>query len=139
MGNEIDPDALSGLWSGQYWLGENDSIGIRFSAWITVENGRIHGTTLEPRLFSSDDDLGENSASIRGHISPEEVVFLKSYDGVDHEPGYYEGELSECGQHILGRWYFGWPDETSGRFEMSLKSTQSVPGSKTAAWEKSID
>lgn len=139
MGNEIDSDAISGLWSGQYWLGENDKVGVYFSAWLTVEDGRLQGTTLEPTLYGLNSEKQENSASIRGHISPDEVVFLKTYDGVDHEPGYYEGELSDCGQQILGRWYFGWPDETSGRFELTLKGTQASLGMKTPAWEQSTD
>lgn len=121
MGIENNFDALSGYWSGQYWLGEQDREGVRFSAWLTIEHGRLQGSTLEPSLFDICENK-ENEASLRGHISPDEVVFLKTYKGVDHEPGYYEGELSDCRQHILGRWYFGWPDEVSGRFEMTLKS-----------------
>lgn len=127
MGIERNFDALSGYWSGQYWLGEDDGVAVRFSAWLTIEHGRLTGSTLEPSLFEICKNK-ENEATLRGHISPDEVVFLKTYKGVDHEPGYYEGELSECGRHILGRWYFGWPDEVSGRFEMTLKNaSKTVP------------
>ena len=28
------------------------------------------------------------------------------------------------GDQIIGRWYFGWPDEASGAFELSLKSAR---------------
>lgn len=121
MGIEIDFDALSGIWSGQYWLGEADPYGVHFSAWVSVENGRLTGSILEPSFFGLGERT-ENEANIRGHVSEEEFVFLKTYKDTDHEPAYYEGELSECGQKILGRWYFGWPDETTGRFAMSLKS-----------------
>ena len=136
MGIELDPKALSGIWSGRYWLGENDVVGVQFSAWLTIENGRLQGTTLEPSLFEICENK-ENTATIRGHVSPDEVVFLKNYDGVDHEPGYYEGELSDCGSKILGRWYFGWPDESSGRFEMTLKSAQVAESTEAPSWARS--
>lgn len=136
MGIELDPKALSGIWSGRYWLGENDVVGVQFSAWLTIENGRLQGTTLEPSLFEICENK-ENTATIRGHVSPDEVVFLKNYDGVDHEPGYYEGELSDCGSKILGRWYFGWPDECSGRFEMTLKSAQVAESAEAPSWARS--
>ena len=136
MGIEFDPKALSGIWSGRYWLGENDVVGVQFSAWLTIENGRLQGTTLEPSLFEICENK-ENTATIRGHVSPDEVVFLKNYDGVDHEPGYYEGELSDCGSKILGRWYFGWPDESSGRFEMTLKSAQVAESTEAPSWARS--
>lgn len=136
MGIETDFDTLSGYWSGQYWLGENDADGVRFSAWLTIEQGRLKGSTLEPSLFDICENK-ENEATLRGHVSPDEVVFLKTYKGVDHEPGYYEGELSDCGQHILGRWYFGWPDEVSGRFEMTLKSASKPPVDVRRAWAQS--
>lgn len=121
MGKEFDFESLSGVWSGRYWLGEGDKDGVCFSAWVTIENGRLRGSTLEPSLFDVCENE-ENEASIHGHVSEDEVVFLKTYKGVDHEPGYYEGELSDCGRQILGRWYFGWPDEVSGRFSMELKT-----------------
>ncbi len=121
MGIVTNFDTLSGIWSGQYWLGDSDPYSVHFSAWVSVENGRLSGSILEPSFFGRGEQT-ENEASIRGHVSADEFVFLKSYKDVDHEPAYYEGELSECGQKILGRWYFGWPDEASGRFVMSLKS-----------------
>lgn len=121
MGTKTDFDALSGIWSGQYWLG--DAYGVHFSAWVAVENGRLKGSILEPSFFGRSDKT-ENESVIRGHVSEEEFVFLKTYKDVDHEPAYYEGELSECGQQIVGRWYFGWPDESSGRFSMNLKSVK---------------
>ena len=133
MGIECDFGALSGYWSGQYWLGEDDTDGVRFSACLTIENGRLTGSTLEPSLLGLGKNK-ENEATLRGHVSPEEVIFLKTYKGVDHEPGYYEGELSECGRHILGRWYFGWPDEVSGRFEMTLNTaSKTVQGDHPAS------
>ena len=131
-------DALSGYWSGRYWLNETDKTGVRFSAWLSIENDRLTGSTLEPSLFDFSEQK-ENEATLRGHISPDEVVFLKTYKGVDHEPGYYEGELSACGQHILGRWYFGWPDEVSGRFEMSFKSASTAPSVDRAHWAKTLE
>ena len=121
MGIEFDSDALSGVWSGHYWLGADEPYKVHFSAWVSVENGRLKGSILEPSLFGLG-ETRENEATIRGHVTEDEFVFLKSYKGVDHEPAYYEGELSPCGQKIIGRWYFGWPDEASGRFSMSLKS-----------------
>ncbi|MEO1554020.1 MAG: hypothetical protein AAFR82_08790 [Pseudomonadota bacterium] len=137
MGIEHKFDALSGYWSGQYWLGEHDREGIRFSAWLRIEHGRLNGSTLEPSLFEICNNR-ENEATIRGHVSADEVVFLKTYKGVDHEPGYYEGELSECGQRILGRWYFGWPDEVSGRFEMTLKSASNTKADVQQDWAQSL-
>ncbi|MEL7033541.1 MAG: hypothetical protein AAGL97_00655 [Pseudomonadota bacterium] len=138
MGIERNFDALSGYWSGQYWLSDTDQEGVRFSAWLSIENDRLNGSTLEPRLFDATHKK-ENEATLRGHISPDEVVFLKTYKGVDHEPGYYEGELSECRQHILGRWYFGWPDEVSGRFEMTFKSTDKAPALERAHRAKTLE
>ena len=129
--------ALSGVWSGRYWVSETDTQGVRFSAWLTLEDGRLSGSILEPSLFGLCEHK-ENEATLRGHVSEDEVVFLKSYKGVDHEPGYYEGELSDCGQRILGRWYFGWPDEMSGRFEMTLKSASQESASRPPEWASSL-
>lgn len=137
MGIEFDSDALSGVWSGHYWLGADDPYGVHFSAWVSVENGRLKGSILEPSFFGLGENT-ENESTIRGHVSEDEFVFLKSYNGVDHEPAYYEGELSECGRRIIGRWYFGWPDEASGRFSMSLKSASSVKMIDTTAPARSL-
>ncbi|NQY12256.1 MAG: hypothetical protein HRT81_00145 [Henriciella sp.] len=135
MGIIRSSHTLSGVWSGRYWVSETDTEGVQFSAWLSLENGSLTGSILEPSLFGLCEHT-ENESTIRGHVTDDEVVFLKTYKGVDHEPGYYEGELSECRQRILGRWYFGWPDEMSGRFEMTLKSANNAaatPPSESAS------
>lgn len=137
MGIVRNTHALSGVWSGRYWVSETDQEGVQFSAWLMLEDGRLTGSILEPSLFGLVEHT-ENEASLRGHVTEDEVVFLKTYKGVDHEPGYYEGELSECGQHIIGRWYFGWPDEASGRFEMKLKSASKTPIATAPEWAQSL-
>lgn len=121
MGIDLDADTENSLWLGHYWLGDH---AIAFSAWITIVKGRLTGTTLEPVIFDCTQDREDRQAAIRGHATPEEVTFLKQYSGFDHEPAYYEGELSQDGDQIIGRWYFGWPDEASGAFELSLKSAR---------------
>jgi len=76
---------------------------------------------LEPNTFVLD-DLEELESELRGHIAETEVVFLKTYRTSVHEPVYFEGEMTDQGRKIIGRWYYGWPDEISGRFEMTRKS-----------------
>ncbi len=121
MGFDLETDSENSLWSGHYWLGDH---AVPFSAWITIINGRLTGTTLEPVPFECGQDGDDLQAAIRGHASPEEIAFLKQYTSFEHEPAYYEGELSDEGDQILGRWFFGWPDEVSGAFELSLKSAR---------------
>ena len=107
---------------------DRDREGVPFSIWIQLEGERLQGSTLEPNRFAliTDEQL---DASIRGHIIGQEIVFLKSYRAFEHEPVYFEGELSKDGKSATGQWYFGWPNEWSGPFEISR---QSVPSMSTA-------
>ena len=115
---KMSTDGLGGVWSGRFWFDANTQKSVPFSAWITVSSDRVSGSTLERNTFVKNDRC-ELDASIRGHLSENEIVFLKAYKSVDQEPVYYEGEISDDGRSILGRWYFDWPDEKSGVFEMS--------------------
>ena len=53
-----------------------------------------------------------------------EVVFLWTYKAFEHE-------LSEDGRSVFGKWYFGWPNEWSGPFEMRGAADVSKPAIKT--------
>ena len=122
MGIDLESDTENSLWSGHYWLGDH---AVPFSAWLTIINGRLTGTTLEPSAFCPSEDRDDLQAAIRGHATPEEVTFLKQYSAFEHEEAaYYEGELNQDGDQIIGRWYFGWPDEASGAFELTLKNAR---------------
>ena len=124
MGMKQDTCEISGVWSGRYDRDQDDSEGVRFSAWLNISNGRLSGSTLEPNTFVP--DQGEElDATLRGHVNGTEVVFLKSYHGVDQEPVYYEGEIVDDGSRIVGKWYFGWPDELSGTFELNREMIRS--------------
>ena len=123
-----DSSLYNGVWTGRYWLKDRDRDCGPFSIWIQLEGERLQGSTLEPNRFAliTDEQL---DASIRGHIIGQEIVFLKSYRAFEHEPVYFEGELSKDGKSATGQWYFGWPNEWSGPFEISR---QSVPSMSTA-------
>lgn len=118
-----DSGLLDGVWTGRYWLKDRNREGVPFSIMFKLCHGRIEGSTLEPNRFAliSDDQL---DASIRGHIIDKEIVFLKSYRAFEHEPVYFEGELSEDGNKAIGNWYFGWPNEWTGPFEMTRSNAQ---------------
>lgn len=118
MGIEIDTLKKDSVWTGRYWLKDENREGVPFSVWMTVTNGKLTGTTLEPNAFALIDQE-ELDANIRGHVADGEVVFLKTYKAFEHEPVYFEGELSEDGRSVVGKWYFGWPNEWSGPFKMT--------------------
>lgn len=109
---------MSGVWSGRFRYDEHDGDDTKFSAWLTVDGGRMTGSTLEPNTFAKI-EATELDALLRGHVDDEEIVFLKTYQGLDQEPVYCEGKIVEQGRKIVGKWYFSWPDEISGTFEMN--------------------
>ena len=113
------------VWTGRYWLKDRGREGVPFSVWLNVKDGKLSGSTLEPNAFALIQNE-ELDATIRGHITDEEVVFLKSYRSFEHEPVYFEGELSEDGREVVGKWYFGWPNEWSGPFEMKRSEVENV-------------
>lgn len=132
MGIETDHLNNDSVWTGRYWLKDEDREGVPFSVWMTVKNGKLSGSTLEPNAFALIDQE-ELDASIRGHVADDEVVFLKTYKAFEHEPVYFEGELSEDGRTVVGKWYFGWPNEWSGPFEMTRGATDTnIPAVKTS-------
>ena len=121
MGSNSESSDHSTVWTGRQWLADGKAEGVPFSAWLSLSEGRITGSWLEPNAFVLD-DLEELEADIRGHIDDTEIVFLKTYRTSVHEPVYFEGELDSTGRKIVGRWYFGWPDEVTGTFEMTRRT-----------------
>ena len=117
MGMTSQSDTLSGVWTGEYQHDQKGREGATFSAWLTITEDRLTGSTLEPNTFA-ETDQEELDALLRGHVHGEEVVFLKIYQGLKQEPVYCEGTISEDGRKIVGKWFFSWPDEISGTFEM---------------------
>lgn len=118
MGIASDTCIIDGVWSGRFSRDQDTADAVPYSAWLNITNGRLAGSMLEPNSFA--EGLGEElDATLRGHVDGTEVIFLKTYQGVDQEPIYYEGEVVDDGNRIVGRWYFGWPDEITGTFEMS--------------------
>lgn len=112
-----DTREISGVWTGKFQRDDGINPDVPFSAWLTVRAGRLSGSTLEPNTFV--EGHGEElDALLRGHIDEQEVVFIKSYNGVNQEPVYFEGEIVDGGNRITGKWYFGWPQEVIGSFEM---------------------
>lgn len=120
MGIGYKSCSLDGVWSGCFYFDETAQEGVTFSAWITLTNGRITGSSLEPNTFV-DQDRDELEANLSGHLDGEEIIFLKSYHGLDQEPVYCEGSVCPEGEKISGKWYFNWPQEISGTFEMERK------------------
>lgn len=127
---------ISGVWSGRFWLDSEKSDDIPFSAWLNSCDGRVSGSTLEPKSFVSD-EMEELDASVRGHQDGEELILLKTYHGLKQEPIYCEGEIVDEGVRIVGRWYFGWPNEVTGAFEM-LRDISAATASKTEAIQTEI-
>lgn len=125
MGIKTDHFHDDSVWTGRYWLDKEDRDGVPFSVWMSIKQGKLTGSTLEPNTFDWVESE-ELDASIRGHVADDEVVFLKSYNAFEHEPVYFEGELSEDGRKVVGKWYFGWPDEQSGPFEMKRGSADAT-------------
>jgi len=109
---------MSGVWSGRFRFDERDDEDTKFSAWLTVADGRMTGSMLEPNTFAKI-EATELDAQLRGHVDDDEMVFLKTYQGLDLESIYCEGKIVERGRKIVGKWYFSWPNEISGTFEMN--------------------
>lgn len=124
MGIEDKPCSLSGVWSGRFHHDLEGRAGAAFSAWLTIASDRLSGSSLEPNTFLRG-DVDELDALLSGHICDTEIVFLKTYQGIDQEPVYCEGEITEQGRKIVGKWYYSWPDEQSGTFEMSREIVNS--------------
>lgn len=125
MGIECKSCALNGVWSGHFQHDAGDRDGATFSAWLTIADGRLTGSSLEPNTFVQG-EVEELDAALRGHIEDEEIVFLKTYQGLDQEPVYCEGSITDQGRKIVGKWYFNWPDEISGTFEMSRQLVRTL-------------
>ncbi|MHA7899236.1 MAG: hypothetical protein ACX94B_05180 [Henriciella sp.] len=125
MGMKLDSTSLDGVWAGRFWLKDRNREGVPFSVWFTIKDGRLNGSTLEPNKFAliTDEQL---DATIRGHVADDEIAFLKSYRAFEHEPVYFEGELSEDRRRVEGQWYFGWPHEWTGPFEMTRSTKDQV-------------
>jgi len=126
MGMKDKPCSLSGVWSGRFHHDQDGRDGTAFSAWLTISNDRLSGSTLEPNTFT-DNDGDELDALLRGHVDNREIVFLKTYRGLDQEPVYCEGEITDEGRRIVGKWYYSWPDEKTGSFEMSREIAKAAP------------
>ncbi len=120
MGIDCTSRLLNGVWSGCFYYESEGQEGVTFSAWLTLTNGRITGSSLEPNTFV-DEDKDELEAILSGHLDGEEIIFLKTYRGLDQEPIYCEGSVCPRGEKIIGKWYFNWPKEIIGTFEMERK------------------
>ena len=125
MGIVCNSCLLNGVWSGHFRHDADDREGTAFSAWLTILDNRITGTTLEPNTFA-DQEIEELNADLRGHVDGEDIIFLKTYQGVDQEPVYCEGTITDQGRTIVGKWYFNWPNELSGTFEMSRQLVKTL-------------
>lgn len=107
---------LSGVWHGQYsdtQLRQHAS----FVATLVEQRGRFSGDTEETGA------LGEAkghmlTATVDGRRDGVQLSFLKLYDGDfdAYDCVRYEGEVSDDGSEILGRWIV--PDGPSGEFMM---------------------
>lgn len=117
MGIVCKSCSLNGVWSGRFQHDAGDRDGAVFSAWLTIVDGRVTGSTLEPNTFVQG-EIDELEAALSGHVDGEEIVFLKTYEGLDQEAVYCEGAISDRDSKIVGKWYFNWPEEISGTFEM---------------------
>lgn len=122
---KIDLSQNSAVWTGRYWLNDRDREGVPFSTWMSVIDGKLEGSTLEPNKFVLINHE-ELDADISGHVADEEIVFLKKYRAFEHEPVYFEGELVDDGRRVVGQWYFGWPNEWTGPFEMTRSAADAT-------------
>ncbi len=132
MGISDEVCAVSGVWSGRFHHDQDDHESVAFSAWLTISQNRLSGSTLEPNTLTHGNDE-ELDALLRGHVQDREIVLLKTYRGIDQEPIYCEGELTEDGRRIVGQWYFGWPNEITGTFEMSREIANASAAARRSA------
>ena len=112
---------LSGLWGGRYWYTQLPEDAVPFSAWLSVLNGNLTGSILEPNTILIDGPE-ELSANIVGSVAGDHVEFSKTYPLIDQPNVVYDGRVDKAGSRISGTWRF--PDyfDYSGRFEMTRMS-----------------
>jgi len=118
------PVDLSGLWGGMYWYPDSVVEPVSFSAWLSVIDGVLTGTTLEPNTFllNGPEELG---AKLTGSASVTRVQFSKAYPDVEQPPVIYSGAPSEDGNKISGSWRFRDLGYYSGGFEMTRTTAKS--------------
>ncbi|MEO0551167.1 MAG: hypothetical protein AAFZ91_14695 [Pseudomonadota bacterium] len=125
---------ISGPWGGRYWYNDFIEEPVPFSAWLSVVDGALTGTTLEPNtfLFNGPEEL---DAELQGGVHGALVQFDKVYPGVEQPAVWYDGLLSEAGNRIFGSWVFRKPGELSGRFEMTriMTKTRATAGASARA------
>ena len=110
-------EKISGLWGGRYWYPDSDEP-VPFSAWLTVTDFTLFGTTLEPNTitFEGPEEL---TAELTGEVQLSHVTFQKTYPDVDQPPVYYDGVVSRDRNKISGEWYLNDDGFYSGEFEMT--------------------
>lgn len=123
---------LNGVWGGRYWYAHADTEAVPFSAWLSIIDGELSGTTLEPNTFVPS-DAEELDALLRGHVAGDEIVFVKTYPQVEQDGVFYEGVIMDQGQRITGRWFFRGPDDWSGHFEMTRTAAKAGANEEAAA------
>jgi hypothetical protein len=125
MGTFDTSSLINSVWAGRFEYDRAGRGGVAFSAWLTIADGRISGSMLEPNTLVGADGE-ELEAQLRGHVDDQLVEFLKTYRDLDQEPVYCEGKIAEQGRKIVGKWYHGWPEEVSGTFELHRQSAKAA-------------
>ncbi|MGA0599507.1 hypothetical protein ACO2Q3_02235 [Caulobacter sp. KR2-114] len=111
------PLDLSGVWHGQFSYPRAGRDPVSFVATLDERAGAVVGDCEEVGAVA--EAKGQTlTATLQGRRSDRELTFLKLYDGDNsrYDTVQYEGEVSEDGSEIVGRWTV--PGSWSGDFMM---------------------
>ncbi len=125
-----EPLDLSGVWHGQFSYPRAQQPAA-FVASLIERNGLFDGDTEE--VGAVGDARGRTlTATLQGRRTGLAITFLKLYDGdiAGYDTVQYEGEVSDDGSEILGRWSI--PGAWSGDFMMIRASSAPLAALRAA-------
>jgi len=130
MSNE--PLDLSGVWHGQFSYPRAGRDPVAFVATLDERGGLVLGDCEEVGAVA--EAKGQTlTATLQGRRTERAITFLKLYDGAfsRYDSVQYEGEVSEDGAEIAGRWTV--PGSWSGDFMMIRASNAPLALMRAAA------
>ena len=128
MGGE--PLDLSGVWHGQFSYAHGQQPA-SFVASLNERDGLFDGDTEE--VGAVGEAAGRTlTATLQGRRTGLRLTFLKLYDGAfdGYDAVQYEGEVSDDGSEILGRWSI--VGDASGDFMMIRASSAPLAALRAA-------
>lgn len=125
-----EPLDLSGVWHGQFSY-PREQQPASFVATLIERDGLFDGDTEE--VGAVGDAKGQTlTATLQGRRTGLQLTFLKLYDGAfeAYDTVQYEGEVSDDGSEILGRWSI--PGAIAGDFMMIRASSNPMAALRAA-------